>query len=258
MALINEVYVFGENGTVSAGDVMSNGGYLVDAQRLTGHQAGIARRELENTALRNVSRFCRGVAQFIAEGYAPGVVDDGDADKIVAGMESAVNGLIGLHNVSAEAHADIRALIAAISMPGQATETVAGIMEIATTAEAQGWADDARALTPLKQAQSLQGSNQSLSAAGGYQKFPGGLILQWGLGSVADGVGYADITFPIAFPTACLRMVACDNSAAGGLANTDFVSVASTLTLSGVRVYSANYDGTTTGTNGFSWIAIGH
>jgi hypothetical protein len=45
------------------------------------------------------------------------------------------------------------------------------------------------------------GGNQSLGAAG-YQKLPGGLILQWG--SLAVGAdSYGTLTFPIAFPTAC-------------------------------------------------------
>ncbi|UGB47012.1 hypothetical protein LQ772_06890 [Frateuria edaphi] len=44
----------------------------------------------------------------------------------------------------------------------------------------------------------FSGSNQSLGA-NGYQKFPGGLILQWG-GAVTAADGSAVITFPIAFP----------------------------------------------------------
>jgi hypothetical protein len=49
------------------------------------------------------------------------------------------------------------------------------------------------------------GDNQSLSASG-YQKLPGGLILQWG--TVASTSDAAQIfTFPIAFPTACFIAV---------------------------------------------------
>lgn len=42
------------------------------------------------------------------------------------------------------------------------------------------------------------GSNQSL-AANGFQKFPGGLILQWGY--VVATSGGQSVTYPIAFPT---------------------------------------------------------
>lgn len=39
----------------------------------------------------------------------------------------------------------------------------------------------------------------------GYQKLPGGLILQWGV-VTSNAMGDVAITFPIAFPTAALRM----------------------------------------------------
>lgn len=88
MSTINQVYEFGASADPS--NILSNAAYNADAGRLAGHEPGIARQELENAALRNLSRFSRGVAQFIANHYAPGVVDDGDATKIVAGMATAV------------------------------------------------------------------------------------------------------------------------------------------------------------------------
>lgn len=48
------------------------------------------------------------------------------------------------------------------------------------------------------------GSNQSL-AASGYQKLAGGLILQWGTVAVGTDTTAA-ITFPMAFPTACVHI----------------------------------------------------
>jgi len=48
---------------------------------------------------------------------------------------------------------------------------------------------------------SFTGSNQSLSASG-YQKLPGGMILQWGKVTVNFGTDVT-VTFPAAFPTAC-------------------------------------------------------
>lgn len=53
-------------------------------------------------------------------------------------------------------------------------------------------------------------SNQSLTA-NGYQKFPGGLIMQWGTAtSQAAGVSIPTLTetFPLAFPTACVSFQA--------------------------------------------------
>jgi len=69
---------------------------------------------------------------------------------------------------------------------------------IATTAQAQAWTDDTATITAKKLADAFKGSNQDL-AASGYQKLPGGLILQWGVASGSLG-GTAAITFPIAFP----------------------------------------------------------
>lgn len=46
------------------------------------------------------------------------------------------------------------------------------------------------------------GANQSLAATG-FQYLPGGLILQWGAGTAPNN-GTAAITFPVAFPNACL------------------------------------------------------
>ncbi len=47
------------------------------------------------------------------------------------------------------------------------------------------------------------GSNQSLTTSG-YQKLPGGLIMQWGTNSSGTSGANPTITFPIAFPTACV------------------------------------------------------
>ena len=44
----------------------------------------------------------------------------------------------------------------------------------------------------------------STKTQNGYQKLPSGVILQWGM--VADGPSGANVTFPIAFPTACLNL----------------------------------------------------
>lgn len=126
MSTINQVYEFGASADPS--NILSNAAYNADAGRLAGHEPGIARQELENAALRNVSRFSRGVAQFIAENYAPGVVDDGDPAKIVAGLEAAVAALA--------------------PTPPSASTTVQGIVELATDAEAIAGTDTERATTP--------------------------------------------------------------------------------------------------------------
>lgn len=125
-----------------------------------------------------------------------GLTGGGDltADRTVAlGTPGTLSGATS-NAVSATSHTH------AISL---ATETVQGVIELATNAEAQGFSDAIRAITPSTLNQSLKGSNQSLSG-NGYQKLPGGLILQWGsaVSPVTSGQTFT-VFFPIAFPNGC-------------------------------------------------------
>lgn len=97
---------------------------------------------------------------------------------------------------------------------GDASTTRKGQVQLADSAEAQALTDALKALTPNTLAQALKGSNQSLSAAG-YQKLPGGLILQWGGNAVAASSNLA-VSFPIAFPNAALNVTIGDNKTSGG------------------------------------------
>ncbi|OZI78745.1 gp53-like domain-containing protein [Bordetella genomosp. 6] len=81
-----------------------------------------------------------------------------------------------------------------------ATESIKGLIQIATSAEAQALINNAKVLTPKKLADAFKGSNQSLMPAG-YQVYPGGQIKQWQFVDVANG---ATITYPIPFPNACV------------------------------------------------------
>jgi len=89
----------------------------------------------------------------------------------------------------------------------QATESVAGIAEIATQAETNAGSDDTRIVTPLK----LRFGFAASLAASGYIAFPswlGGWIVQWGTvtGSWAH-TSSQSANFPIAFPTASYRVI---------------------------------------------------
>lgn len=68
-----------------------------------------------------------------------------------------------------------------------------------SNAEAQALSITNKVISPGTLAAAFQGGNQSL-AGSGYQKLPGGLILQWTTGNTSAS---ADVTwtFPIAFPT---------------------------------------------------------
>lgn len=48
----------------------------------------------------------------------------------------------------------------------------------------------------------------------GWQKLPGGLVIQWGMGGMAAGVTSGDVTFPIAFPAGVFAILVTDTGAA--------------------------------------------
>ena len=122
--------------------------------------------------------------------------------------------------------AAILAMITA-NLAADASETVKGIIEIATAAEAQALTDDLRAITPLKLKNAFQGSNQSL-AASGYQKLPGGLILQWGVTASIALNSTSVITLPMTFPNANFGVVC--NGVSADLSDTDNWGVSSVTT----------------------------
>lgn len=93
---------------------------------------------------------------------------------------------------------------------------------VASTSQAQTQTSNAVLLTPLRLAEAFKGANQSLSTTG-FQKFPGGLIIQW-FSPLSNGT----TNFPIAFPNNCLQAVACDNDASGGPESIGVVSFTAT------------------------------
>ena len=135
------------------------------------------------------------------------------------------------------------------TVAGDASTTVKGKVQLATSAEAQAFTDALKALTPDTLAQALKGANQSL-AENGYQKLPGGLIIQWGTFSLAAAASSTQaITFPVAFPTALIHpSVSVDNSA------NDMIGTIS-RSLTGMTINKGAND--TSARTGF-WQAIGY
>lgn len=94
------------------------------------------------------------------------------------------------------------------------------------------------------------GSNQS-KATNGYQKLPGGLIMQWGTYSGHSGWSSVNVTFPIAFPTATVNVHTTIQ--AGQLGNTEGALTVNSVSTTGF-----------TSTSGFSgafsvyYLAIGY
>lgn len=85
----------------------------------------------------------------------------------------------------------------------------------ATNAEAQAFVVTNKAISPATLAAALQGANQSLVTSG-YQKLPGGFILQWARPILAPN-GFVTVTFPITFPNQALHIVASNSDGTASL-----------------------------------------
>lgn len=117
-----------------------------------------------------------------------------------------------------------------------ATETVAGIAEIATQTEVNAGIDDSRFITPLK----LRFGFSALLEANGYIAFPswfGALIIQWGASPNITSDGRSTITLPITYPNACLFAMATvkNDASSGGITDISSAHVGS-LTASNIIV----------------------
>ena len=90
----------------------------------------------------------------------------------------------------------------------QATETVKGIAKIATQAEVDAGVNDLKFVTAKKlKARENSLFLNALVGGIGYQKLPGGLILQWSTGfDTSVGDQGQTIVFPITFPTTILSV----------------------------------------------------
>lgn len=131
-------------------------------------------------------------------------------NEISAQVPAASETVSGLVELATSAEVDTgtattRAVTPAGLQAKKASDQKYGLVRLATSAEAQAMADQYAALVPYSLNTALKGSNQSLSM-NGYQKLPGGLILQWGRLTNASYTQTAyTVTFPIAFPNAFLN-----------------------------------------------------
>lgn len=128
-----------------------------------------------------------------------------------------------------------------------ANTTAAGIIAIATTAQAQAMTSDVVALTPKKLADAFSGARQS-KTPNGVQFLPNDLIFQWASGAqqtVPQNTSNTNIaiSFPIPFPNSALFAVATCRYVSGTHGYTTTVSQST----SGAVVDVSN--GSTTGGN---------
>ena len=133
-----------------------------------------------------------------------------------------------------------------------ATESIAGIIKISSTAQVSAGTDDTTAVSPAKLKEMfVNGANMSTN---GYQKLPSGLIIQWGGATFHETTGATgeDITLPIAFPNAFLRVTGTDG---GYGANAIGITI---IGKSQFRVWGRVVSSGAFSDTGFHWVAIGY
>lgn len=170
------------------------------------------------------------------------------------GTAAVANTGTGASNVPTTAQADLRY----VRQVDFATEIKAGILEVATAAEAQtygaGLGADDKIITPRKLSDAFNGN--ATYAQTGYQNLPGGLILQWTRVTLAAADTLYTLNFPQAFPTACLNIQATidrtDDLTPGIIA-----PYANILSTSQYRIILDSYDSNPTNTPVFIF-AIGY
>ena len=165
--------------------------------------------------------------------------------NIAGGVNLGETTLISTTAISASATSvsAIYSTIARTSVPFR----VVGFVDI-TEAAAGTWATAPTTVQGAGGASFVALGAASLSSSG-YQGLPSGLIIQWGATGTIGGDATVTVTFPIAFPTACLCAVAQSNLMPGGT--------------NGAAISTRGYTKTTmlvgndTSSSTATWIAIG-
>lgn len=96
-------------------------------------------------------------------------------------------------------------------------------------------------------------SASSEKLATGYEKLPGGVVIQWGVTGSTLSASSTTVLFPTEFPTGCLQVIAGvrDNSAVDTIATGQWGT--GNYTVTGFDLYNR-----TSGTRTFNWIAVGY
>ena len=132
--------------------------------------------------------------------------------------------------------------------PLPAASDKSGVMRIATAAEIDAGTNPDVAVTPF----GLGGTSRSF-AANGYLRIPGAGMIQWGAGQTTASPP-TTFNFPIAFPAACLRVVAVSEGNGASpmgveiLSNSQFRAWGRDVVLTGAPYSSRS----------FAYLAIGH
>lgn len=105
----------------------------------------------------------------------------------------------------------------------------------------------------------IDGFFQGTKSTNGYQRLPGGLILQWGTVDYSSNPGEiaVDVVFPLAFPTSCLNVTATRKSLANNFGD-GVVGIVSQSRSSAKFQFNTWDPQGAAGLRGFTWFAIGY
>lgn len=166
---VNQIFPFAAG--VAEPNVMPLEQYQTDPARLGGNVSGLARSAFCNRTWRQGMHIAAGLAQYIANRYAPGVLDNGDLDAIEAGMATAVmQNLLWLSTVNYGLPSLVfgpngKVYIAlASSGPG----TPAGPRQPGAAGSDTYWLDYAASITPPPSAPAIYNTRTVVNASGSY------------------------------------------------------------------------------------------
>ena len=208
MALITKpdfTYVWASGGAVVApNDTKKQQGWVAEAPPFQ-YDNWLQNRQDQMLAHINQRGICAwdGLTEYEAGGLSYVQGSDGKVYKSVAGSGPATT--------VQDPTTDLTDTYWTVAFASQdlATESVPGIVEIATASEAQAFTAN-KIIDGAKLASAFMGVNVSLTT-NGYQKLPSGLIIQWGVtASFSHAAGTTQnvtVTFPVAFPAARLALI---------------------------------------------------
>lgn len=167
--------------------------------------------------------------------------------------KSYVQGSDGLIYKSLTTNTNINPVGGAPGNWGTAFITPSSATQVASAAQAQAQTANNVYISPLALANASKGANQSL-ISNGFQKLPGGLIIQWGGSPFISSGGNSTFALNVGFPNALLTAFTTHTNIAGDVANdSNFIGsirgfTSGTLTLRNLGPQSAQY----------YWFAIGY
>lgn len=160
--------------------------------------------------------------------------------------KSYVQGSDGLIYKALTTHTNINPVGGALGNWESAFITASTATQVATAAQSRAMTANNVYLSPLQLANAFSGTNQNLGA-NGWQKLPGGLIVQWG-GAIVSTDGQT-VTFPTPFPNNCFSV-----TAGGGNNNKVPVNAYSWNTVNFQMMATATVGGPYAG----QWVAFGN